>query len=81
MNISAKNYEVNQLANNIIIDNCIRKCVEQLSQTPSENSVAKQTISKTTTNLNNENAARIEGNLNIPITRRSTIRQTVMGLE
>ncbi|KAG4071976.1 hypothetical protein HA402_006137 [Bradysia odoriphaga] len=47
MNIFADNYLDNQLAYNVIIDNCIRKCVEQVSQPlANRTSVSHKSVSK-----------------------------------
>ncbi|XP_037038966.1 uncharacterized protein LOC119076365 [Bradysia coprophila] len=47
MNIFAENYLDNQLAYNVIVDNCIRKCVEQLLQPPANRtSISHKSISK-----------------------------------
>lgn len=59
MSICAENYLDNQLANNVIIDNCIKKCFEELSQPPSKSSVAKSVLAKNK-NFNDKNQIRNE---------------------
>lgn len=60
LNICATKYFDNQLAHNVVIDNCIRKCVEQLSQSPSKSCVVQPTTSNAAI-LNNDNATCSKG--------------------
>lgn len=64
MNIRAENYLANQLANNVIIDNCIRKCVEELSQQSSK-SYAGKTSSLQKVYINDVSQIQNEGNGNV----------------
>lgn len=62
MNICAENYLDNQLANNVIIDNCIKKCFEELSKPLSKSFVAKNDLAQRAS-FKDKSQFRDEGNV------------------